>query len=58
MRNIWKIKNIDSTVGAQLRNIKQKVEVLEKKRKLRHETEKVFINNYTTGLERQSKKEF
>lgn len=57
IRKIWKIKNIEKTIGAQVESVEQKIEIMKNKSKLKNEREKVYINNDTTWIERQSRKE-
>lgn len=48
---------MDRTIGVQLENKEQKLEIMEKKSKLREEVKKIYINDDTTWKERQNKRE-
>lgn len=57
IRKIWKVKNIEKAIGAQLENKEQKIEVMKNKNKLKQEKDKVYINNDFTSQKRDRKKE-
>ncbi|XP_020296199.1 golgin subfamily A member 6-like protein 1 [Pseudomyrmex gracilis] len=57
IRKIWKLKNVEKTIGAQLESKKSKLEIMDKKSKLREEKDKIYINDDLTWKEKQNKKE-